>query len=95
MRATRYSWRSLMGARLRKLRRDAGRTLVAVASAARYSKTQLIAIERCRRAPPPPEHPVWHALAELYGVPLTTLQRQARREREHMVQGVPWHKRTA
>lgn len=84
-----------MGDRLRKLRRAAERTLVETARAARYSKTQLHDIERCRRAPPPPEHRLWDALAELYGVSREQLKRQARKERAHMVQGVPWHKRTA
>lgn len=84
-----------MGEKLRAARRRANQTLVSVAVASGYSKQHLSEIERGRRPPPPPTHRLYEVVAAMSGLDVNTLRRLARKERNCMVMGVPWHKRTA
>lgn len=84
-----------MGEKLRTARRRASWTIAALAAASGYSKQHLSAVELGQRPPPPPNHKLYEVVAEMSGIDVNTLRRLARREREHMVMGVPWHKRAA
>jgi transcriptional regulator with XRE-family HTH domain len=84
-----------MGEKLRAARRKANWTLMRVARESGYSKQHLSQVELGKRPPPPPQHRLYEVVAAMSGLDVATLRRLARREREHMVLGVPWHKRTA
>lgn len=83
----------MLGARLRRARRQADVTLERVAERAGCAASVLCDIERERVAPPPPGHKVLAAYAELFALSTRALDRAARRERMPMLMRVPWHKR--
>jgi len=83
-----------VGQGVRRLRLANGRSLRALARAARYSPSQLSRVEREIAPPPAPRHRLYGALDALAGDGAARdLVAAARVERGCMLEGIPWRRR--
>lgn len=85
------------GALLRALREASGLSQTELAKRTEVTRIRISEVERGATPPPPLGlQSRWYELAaETLGVTVVTLRALGRIHREHLIQGIPWHKAKA